>query len=298
MSSDLSTSDLSTPGRISLPLPRIEREELPAPRLEPEALPVVRPPGRRPGSLSLVFGGVAVLALGLTGLEIGNFIAAQFDRSIALGLLTLAVALGGFGLVGLGCWRELRGLFALGRVDRLRAALAGTDLHVARAAARHWAGTLAEGAAVLPAIQAADTPAAVAALLRAGPAAGLRARADALSRAAAVQIFAATAAVPSPLFDGLLTGWRGLRLMRQVAELYGVRPGVLATTGLLRRTMFSAASVLSADAAANVAMHGVTSHPLLRHATGDLAGAAVASRRMMVLARATASACDPVPPGR
>jgi putative membrane protein len=282
--------------RASLPLPRIEPEELPAPRLEPPTLPAIRLPRRQPGSLSLVFGGVAVLALGLAALETGNFIAAEFGRSIALGLLTLAVALGGFGLIGLGCWRELRGLFALGRVDRVRAALAGTDLAAARAAARRWVAGLAEGEAVLPAIAAADTAEAVAALLRAGPAAALRARSEALSRAAAVQIFAATAAVPSPLFDGLLVGWRALRLMRQVAELYGVRPGVLATAGLLRRTILSAASVLTADVAANAALHGLASHPLLRHAAGDLAGATIAARRMTVLARATASACDPVAP--
>ncbi len=293
MSSDRLRADLTAP-----PLPRIEHEDLPAARLEAEPLPAVRPPRRQRGTLSLVFGGIAVLALGLAALETGNFIAAQFARSTALGWLTLAVAVAGFGLIGAGCWRELRGLSGLNKVDRLRAALAGADLHAARASARRWVARLPEGEAILPAIGAADSPAAVAALLRAGPAVALRARTDALSRAAAVQMFAATAAVPSPLFDGLLVGWRGLRLIRQVAELYGVRPGLLATAALLRRTMLSAATVLTADVAANAALHGLASHPLLRHAAGDLAGATVAARRMVVLARATAAACDPVSPER
>src|SRR5579863_384912 len=113
--------------QMSWPLPRIEAEELPAARLEPEPLPALRVSGREAGTLSLLGGGLAVLALGFAGLEAVNFVAAEFARSPALGALTLAVALGGSGLIGAGCWRELRGLIGLGKVDRLRAALAGVD---------------------------------------------------------------------------------------------------------------------------------------------------------------------------
>lgn len=283
---------------MSAPLPRIEPEDVPAPRLEAEPAPVVPVPRRGTGTLSLVLAGVAVLAFGLAALETANFVAAEFARSAVLGCLTLAVAIAGFGLVGAGVWRELRGILGLRTVDRWRAALAGTDVRAARAAARHWLADLPEGEGILSAIAAADDPATIAALLRAGPVIALRARTDALSRAAAVQIFAAAAAVPSPVFDALLVGWRGLRLMRQVAELYGLRPGLLGMAALLRRTLLSAASVLTADVAANAALHGLASHPLLRHVAGDLAGATIAARRMIVLARATAAACDPVPPGR
>lgn len=285
-------------GPMSSPLPRIEPEDVPAPRLEAEPVPVVRVPRRGTGTLSPVLVGLAVLAFGLAALETANFVAAEFARSAALGWLTLAVAVAGFGLIGAGIWRELRGILGLRAVDRWRAALAGTDVRAARAAARHWLADLPDEDGILSAIEAADDPATIAALLRAGPVIALRARTDALSRAAAVQIFAAAAAVPSPVFDGLLVGWRGLRLMRQVAELYGLRPGLLGMGALLRRTLLSAASVLTADVAANAALHGLTSHPLLRHVAGDLAGATIAARRMVVLARATAAACDPVPPGR
>jgi hypothetical protein len=48
---------------------------------------------------------------------------------------------------------------------------------------------------------------------------------------------------------------------------------------------------------ANAALHDLASHPLLRHVAGDLAGATIAARRMMVLARATAAPCDPVTAG-
>jgi putative membrane protein len=41
----------------------------------------------------------------------------------------------------------------------------------------------------------------------------------------------------------------------------------------------------------------VLSNPLLAHVFGDMAGAGVAARRMILLARASAAACSPVPPG-
>jgi uncharacterized membrane protein YcjF (UPF0283 family) len=275
--------------------PRLELEDGPVARLEPEALPVPAAPERGPGTVGLALGGVAVLLIGLAALQTGNFVAAQFERSPPLGWLTLAIAVAGFGLIGAAAWRELRGLFALRTVDRLRAGL--SDPARAQAAAREWLATLPEGAALTPAIEATTDPAAIIALLRAGPVAAQRARADALGRAAAVQIFAATAAIPAPSFDGLLVAWRGARLVRQVAELHGMRPGLLGTLSLLRRTVFAAASVVATDLAANTLAQALFSSPLVEKLAGDVAGAGVAARRMIVLARAAAAACSPVPPG-
>ncbi len=132
------------------------------------------------------------------------------------------------------------------------------------------------------------------ALLRAGPVAALRARADALGRTAALQVFAAAAAVPSPALDGLLVGWRGVRLVRQVAELHGLRPGLFGTLALLRRMAFTAAGVVATDLAADAVARAVLSNPLLERLAGDVAGAGVAARRMIVLARVTAAACSPL----
>lgn len=281
------------------PRPRIEAEAIPAARLEPEQpLTLVAAPSLRgPGTVGLASSGIGVLAIGLAALGTGNFVAAQFARAAVLGWLTLAIAATGFGLILAGLWREMRGMLALARVDRLRADLAGAGVAQARAAARAWLANLPEGASLLPAIEAADDTIAIAALLRAGPVAGLRARTDALGRAAALQIFAATTAVPSPALDGLLVGWRGLRLVRQVAELHGLRPGLLGTMALLRRTAMAAAMVTATDLAANTAAHALLSNPLLERLAGDAAGAAVAARRMTLLARAAAAACSPVPSG-
>ena len=81
-----------------------------------------------------------------------------------------------------------------------------------------------------------------------------------------------------------------------MAALYGVRPGMLGTLGLLRRAAVAATMVGAANLAGNTAAHAVLSNPLLAHALGDAAAAGIAARRLLVLARATALACDPVPP--
>ena len=282
--------------------PRLMIEDPTAPRLDPimpaaelVADPVTDPAPRTSG-LTLALAGAAVLAVGLAALQTANFVAAQFDRAAWLGWVTLAVAVIGFGLLFASVGRELRGLFVLGRVDRLRAALASGDAHRIHAAARRWAATLPDAGTLLPAIDAANDPDAILALLRAGPAAALRARSDALGRSAAFQMAAGIAATPAPALAVLLIAWRGLRLVRQVVALYGLRPGLFGTLGLLRRTMLAAGLVAGSEAAVNAAAHAVLSNPLLAHAFGEMAGAGVAARRMILLARATAAACSPMPP--
>jgi putative membrane protein len=274
--------------------PRFELEDGALPRLE-EIAPEPGAPPAPAGAVSagLLAAGAAVLVLGGAVLGAGDFVAAQFARAASLGWATLAVAAGGFGLLGAGILRELRGLLRLRGVDALRARLA--DPQTRRDAALEWLATLPEGATLMPAIRAANDPDAILALLRAGPAAELRARAQALGRAASLQVFTLTAAVPSPAFDGLAVMWRGARLIREVAALHGLRPGGLGTLALLRRTAFAAAQSGAANFAADAAVRAVVSHPLLAHVAGDMAGGAVAARRMLTLARAADAACSPLP---
>ena len=277
--------------------PRIVVVDSAASRIDPampEAPLDVRPP--RLGAIGQALAGVTVLALGLSALSVGNFVADQLARASWLGWTTLGVAGAGFGLIGAGVWRELRGVSALRGVDRLRADLASGDGGRIRSAALEWAGEVPQAAGVMPGLRAANDPDAMLALLRAGPCETLRTEADALGRAAAVQMVAGIAAMPSPALDVALIAWRGVRLVRQVSALYGVRPGVAGTVSLLRRAALSASLVGAAEVATNAAARAVLSNPLLTHALGEVAGAGVAARRMLVLARATAAACDPVPP--
>ncbi len=287
----------TSPKPAPWPQPRVETEVLPAPRLEAEIVPVelVLPEKRRWGMPALTLGGLTILLTGLAGVESYNIVADAFLRSPILGGIAAAIAATGFGMIGLGFWREAAALAALRGVDRLRAALASTDPHRRTRAAREWLRELPEGPALLPAIDSINDPDAILALLRSGPAASLRGQADALGRAAAIQSVAGIAAMPSPGLAALFVAWRGLRLIRQVAALHGLRPGLFATVGLLRRTALAAGAVAGVEIATNTAAHAVLSSGLLQHVAGEMAGAGVAARRMLVLARAATVACSPVP---
>ena len=281
---------------VPRPAPRFELESAPAPRLEPVPVIVVTDPSPPAGSARMALVGLGVLAVGFMGLSGVNFVVDQFARGPVLGWASVGVGVTGLVIAGAGIWRELRALGTLGRIDTIRQDLASTKPDRIARGALAWAAIAPGGPALVPALRAMNDPDAMLALLRAGPGATLRAQAEAQGRAAALQVVAGIAAMPSPAFDVALIGWRGLRLVRQVAALYGVRPGALGALSLLRRTVSSATLVGATELAANAAAQAVLSHPLLSHVVGEMAGAGVAARRMVVLARAAAVACDPVPP--
>ncbi len=273
--------------------PRIEVENAMAGRLEPEQLPMVMPAKANDrGTLELVAWGLGVLVVGLSGLSIGNFVADQFARAVWLGWTTLGVAATAACLIGAAVWREMAFLHRLDGVDRLRGELA--DPMRAKQAAKAWILGIPQAASIQAALDATDSPEAIMALLRAGPARILEAEAQALGRTAALQMLAVTAAIPAPALDGLIVTLRGVRLVRQVASLYGFRPGTLGTIALLRRTLLSGVYVTGANIAVDTMVKAAISNPHLQTLAGDVAGAGVAARRMVVLARATAAACSPV----
>lgn len=275
------------------PEPFLLLEPEAAPRLE-TLLPILpaAQPVRRRWSPTLV--GAAILALGLPTLWGAWLVSALFDRWSVLGWAGVVVLLAGLSLIGLGIGRELRGLAALRRVDWLRAEFASGEADRVAIAARRWLEVLPRYVDILPGLAAVDTPESVLALLRAGPARALRDASDVLGRNAALQSIAIVAATPSPALDVLTIGWCGVRLIRQVAALHGMRPGTLGTLALLQKTALAAATVAATEVAVNAATHAMVSHPLLRHLAGDVAGAGVAARRMIVLARAAAAACSPI----
>jgi putative membrane protein len=265
-----------------------------APRLEaaPSLLPVAALMRRRS---SPALTGVVVLGASFLVLWGAWLVSSLFDRWNALGWIGLACLSVGLVLIGLGISRELRGLLALRRVDHLRAELVSGEMKRVRHAAQRWLEALPEHTGILPALAGTDAPEAILALLRSGPGKELQEATDVLGRSAALQSVAIVAATPSPALDVLTVGWCGVRLLRQVAALHGMRPGVLGTVALLQKTALAAASVAVTEIAVNAATHAVVSHPILRHLAGDVAGAGVAARRMIVLARAAAAACSPLP---
>jgi putative membrane protein len=284
--------------------PRIltDLAEAPAPRIdhawELSVAPVAMPPpsGGRWSAIGLAASGVGVLLLGLSAIDVAGFVADQFIRASWLGWLTLGVAVAGYGLIAAALVHELRGLAGLGTVERGRAAVARGDFGESRAAILAWAARLPEAQAMLPALRKADDLPTLLALLEAGPLLRLDRAAVSAGRAAALQSLAATAIVPSPALDGLFIAWRGVRLVREVARIHGLRPGLVGTLKLLRRTLFEAGAVAAADVAINAAVTAVTTNPLVASVVGDAASGAVAARRMLLLSRATARACRIVTP--
>lgn len=262
-----------------------------APRLEPIPLPEVARVRRR-GSPALA--GMILLVASLVVLWAASIVSTLFDHWSVLGWVGLASLSLGIALIGLGISREVRGLWALRRVDHLRLELASGEIKRVQHAARRWLELLQRHTAILPALAGADTPEAILALLRSGPGKELQDATDVLGRAAALQSVAIVAATPSPALDVLTVGWCGVRLIRQVAALHGMRPGILGTLALLQKTALVAATVAATEIAVNAATHAVVSHPILRHLAGDIAGAGVAARRMIVLARVAATACSPL----
>ena len=285
--------------------PRIldEPGEAPAPRLdfgwEAAVAPIVAPRApRRWSALTLAATGLAVLLLGLSGLDVANFVADQFARAGWLGWLTLAVAMLGYGLIAWAFLRELRGYRALAVVDRARAAFARGDDVAVRAAALEWAARSPEAAAIAPALRGANDLDTLAALLEAGPLAEQDRAATAAGRNAAMQAFAATAIVPSAALDAMFFAWRGLRLLREIAAIHGLRPGIAGTFVLLRRTVAEAGTVAAADVAIDFLTRMTMTNALVEKVTGEGAKGAVAARRMLLLGRAATRACRLLPPRR
>lgn len=285
---------------MSAPGPRIILDEgaAPASRLDfgwdravaPAALPVMR----GWSSLGLVGAGLAVLLLGFALLSAGNFVAAQFASAAWLGWMTLGVAAAGFGLLGAAIWREARGYLALRKVDRARAAFARGDAAALRAELDAWQAALPPGRARPGVLR--DLPIdAAAALVEAKTLAPIAQDSAALGRAAAVQAFAVTAISPSPALDALVFAWRGIRLVRQVAVLHGLRPGVAGTAALLRRVALDAATVAATDVAVDAAVRALLSSTIIQQVAGETAAGAVAARRMVLLARAADEACRILP---
>jgi putative membrane protein len=239
------------------------------------------------GALVLLIGGVALL-------ELANFANAQFDKSPVLGWLTLALIGPPVAALGWSVVREWRGYASLRAVERIRAGLQSDNIEVARRHARTWLQDVGASNDLVRGVETASDPATLRALLRAGPLSRLDQEAAQAGRAAALQILAATAVSPWPGMDGVLVIWRGLRLIRRIAELYGMRPGTLGTLRLWRRVALDAGSVAAADVVVATMTDALFSSPLGGALAGQASGSAIAAQRMLRLSVAVARSCRPI----
>lgn len=245
---------------------------------------------------ALVVGAAALVLLlvGLAVLEVANFVADQFARATWLGVVSIAALAPAASTLVWSIIREWRSYIALAQIDDLRRGLAAQDVALVRQHAERWMLAIGASEETRRVVNEAPDAMTLRELLRAGPLADVQQRAAAAGRTAAVQVLAATAISPWPGMDGVLVISRGFRLVRQVAQLHGHRPGVMGTLALFRRVALDSGSVAAADVAVSSATEALLSSPMAGGLAGQAAGAAVAARRMLRLAFATTESCRPV----
>lgn len=191
---------------------------------------------------------------------------------------------------------------SLGRVERLRGALAAPDASLAalRVQALAWLGGLGDRVPDAPAVarlvRDAGTPAELRAVLRSRVADPLREQALGLGRRAALEGATLVAVCPHPAWDGLAAGARGVLLVRRVAALHGLRPGFVATLALLRHVAWTAAGTAGlVMASQGLADHVLAELPVVKHVASAIPGTGAVAVRLLRLAGVAAEACSPVP---
>ncbi|MFC3127047.1 DUF697 domain-containing protein [Pseudoroseomonas globiformis] len=269
---------------------------------EPGSLGVPDAAARASGWLASfgVFGAAAaLLVLGSFGLWLGLAIDELFTASPALGWLGSALGAGVGGLLLWGAGREWRALKRLDSLEGLARALREMpDKAKPPRTLIRWAEGVAErlpeASPAVAELRRAETVAEARGLLHTGLMPVLDARVKAIGWQSARQVFLTTAVLPSPALDAAAMALIGLRTMRQVAVLHGVRPGAVVLWKLLRRLAFSSGLVIGTDLAVEAGVEQIVEGHAAKLA-GGAAGAAVAARRMTRLAAVTAEACRPVP---
>jgi len=204
-------------------------------------------PSRRPW-LRLFLAAGTVLLLGWLGLEAYDFVAELFARSPLLGagfaVVLALTALGALGALG----RELADLRRLERAEELRVAgerLIASEVHGQADAYLEQLQRLYRGRADLAEplarfeLQTSDAlnDGERLRLFSKTVLAPLDRQARRLVTRGARDIGALTALSPLGLLDSAIVLWSTLVMLRAIARLYGVRPGLAASIRLLRRTL-------------------------------------------------------------
>jgi putative membrane protein len=271
--------------------------------VQPAALPAVAPPPKRSRVVSL---GLAGLAVGFTGwLVVDSFwwIAAAFERSVALGTLAATAVIAGIGGAAAIIAREVTSLWRLRSVETIRQRFAA-DIVTPRDAQR----TIADILAVVPRerqtqsaiesfqrqVQPHHTVAQQVEILSRTVMQPLDARAEEHVRSAVLRAFGITAISPTALSDALFFLAVGVRMVRRIAAAYGHRPTTAATVHLLRRLVVEAGKLGAVDIAGATLTQQLGGAVAERFAT-TAAESFYASYRMARLGVIVMDMCRPIP---
>jgi len=270
-------------------------------------LPAPAPRRGFTGGWGLALGGVAATAVAWLGVDIAGAVIALWESSpVVAGLLAALSAVSGLALVR-AVWREVAGLRRLHRVEAVRATLQAA---VASGDGRR----LQEGLAPLLSVVADRRPDLAKRFLD-GPAADeeevavrlarferivlrpLDAEARALVRRRALAAAVAAGVSPHPALDALVALFHALATARGLAQLYGLRPGLLVAPALLRRALVDAVVAAGSERLVEAAGYelgeGLATDVSLRMTQGALVGWRGARLGLRLM-----EACRPLPLSR
>jgi putative membrane protein len=276
-------------GRLDLGLPVVAPTE-----------PALRPSRSRRSPLAVAATGLAVLVLGVVGIDLARFIDDAFAHGTGLGVLASAAVAAGAGGAGYWLLAELRGLWRLRSAEHLRrlipSALGGELKREIDAAAAILARDPALGEAVAryrTAVEPHHTGHDALELFDRFVLAPADRLAQAAIRRAAGQAFAINAISPTVLLDTLLFAGRALRLIREIAEIYGQRPGLAGTVHLLRRLASGAGLVGAADLVGGLVAQQLGG-AVLERLSASAAESAYAAQKMGRLGLVAMASCRPI----
>ena len=276
-------------GRLDLSLRSAPEANLPEARTAPSRSPVV-----------VAAMGLGILAVAIVGIDVVQFIDSAFAHSNSLGLAAAAAV--SAGCAGTAYWlaAELRGLLRLRSAERLRrlipsalsselkpevdaaAAILARDPLLTEAVGRYRA--------VLEPHHTGRDALELFSQFVLAPADRL---AQGAIRRAAAQAFAINAISPTALLDTLLFAARAMRLIREVAEMYGQRPGLAGSVHLLRRLASGAAIVGAVDLVGGVLVQQLGG-AVFERLSASAAESAYAAQKMARLGIIAMALCRPV----
>jgi putative membrane protein len=263
---------------------------------------IVAPPRPLGATVLWISGGIGVLLATWIGLSLTRFLLALFQSSGVLGMVgAIATALG-LAMIGYGAAREWRAYRSLAATERFRVVLAGDDaaLEAVRSVGLDWTRRVApemvtDRTTLDAGLRAAASLMEIRMLLRSRLAVRLREASLGIGRRAALEGATLVAICPHPALDALAVSLRGVVMIRQIAALHGVRPGLAVTISLLRRIATTAAGTSGAAfLSQTLADHLLTTTPGVKHVAAAIPGAGTAAFRLYRLAGITATACCPV----
>jgi uncharacterized membrane protein YcjF (UPF0283 family) len=246
--------------------------------------------------------GVAVLFTSWLVLSLVGFVEHEFRQSRDLGIVAVICFSGGLALLLRGLIREWRSYRDLQHVEELRSALRRDDISpsVLHAACRPWLIAIRKrhqnAGTALEKTQTANSAGEIRVILQTYLIRDMQIGARTAGGHAAMQVVGLVAMTPSPAWEGIIVAIRGILLIRQIARIYGIRPGLVVMLTLFRRVAWAAAGVSGLDMLSQSFVDQIVHKtPMLRHVVAAIPGASLAALRMHRLAALTSEACSPLP---